>query len=202
MIASILRILMRTRQGRLAVARGQVARTVLVLLPAMVALWAPQARAYPSRRLPDGPHFLKLGSSTRTVLVWQAATHSQGGQFLLLRGSEAGGLRVAAILPALEGSHRYRYVDHEVPADADTVYQLVYREGEGPELVLITAHVVRHALSSPDVAPSPARDAPPGYREDPQFPLPSPNLDRLWQSAQQESDGWPEPPSPPPKVRL
>ena len=199
MIAGISRDLMRTGQGRLAVARGQAARMVLILLPAVVALWAPGASAHPSRRLPDGPHFLKFGSSTRTVLVWQAVTRGKSGHFLLLRGSETGGLRVAAVLPALEGSHRYCYVDHEVPGDTETVYQLVYREGEGPELVLITARVERHALSSPEVAPSPARDAPPGRGENPQFPLPSPTLDRLPQTAQHESGGWSEPPSPPPK---
>jgi len=199
MIADVSRDLMRTARGRLGVARGQVARMVLILLPVVGALWAPEASAYPSRRLPDGPRFLKFGSSTRTVLVWQAVARGQGGHFLLLRGSETGGLRVAAVLPALEGSHRYRWVDHEVPADIETVYQLVYREGEGPELVLITARVERRALSSPEVAPSPARDAPPGRGENQQFPLPSPTLGPLPQTSQRESGGWSEPPGPPPK---
>lgn len=172
---------------------------VLVLLPGVVALWAPEASAYPSRQLPDGPRFLKVGSSTQTVVVWQAVNHAQGGHFLLLRGSERGELHLAAMLPALEGSHGYRYVDHELPADVETVYQLVYRGSEGAELVLVTARVERPGLSSVWVAPNPARDADPGRALDAQYPLASPNLGRLPQAVPHESCGWPEPPSPPPK---
>ncbi len=178
--------------------RGQVARMVLISLSGLAALPAPEAFAYPSHRLPDGPRFVKLGLSTPTVLVWEAATQGQSGSFLLFRGSEAGGLRLAARVPALEGSHRYRYEDPEPPAARETVYQLVYGDGEGPGFVLITARVERHALSSQDLATSLARDAQPGCEVSPRLPLPSLVRGGLPRTAQHQSDGWREPPSPPP----
>jgi hypothetical protein len=196
---TFLRRLCKTSQGLFAVASDRVARVALFLLPALMACCASGAWAYPSHRLPDGPRFLKLDASTRTVLDWQAITRAPKGRFVLLRGNEADGLRVAAVLPALEGSHRYRYVDEEVAADSGTVYQLVYREGDGPDLVLITARVERPELRSPDAGPSPTRDAPLARGVHPWFPLAAPALSRLPQTAQNERDGWREPPSPPPK---
>ena len=191
---------MRSDQGRFGIARGRVARTVLALLSTAAALWVPEASGYPSRRIPAGRHFLKLGSSTQTVVVWEAFNHARGGQFLLLRGSETGELQVAAILPALEGPHRYRFVDHELPAGIETVYQLVYRGSQGAELVLVTAHVERPELSPTSLGPTPARDADPGRGVEPRYPLPSPALDRLAPAAGHEGGDRPEPPSPPPKA--
>jgi hypothetical protein len=119
----------------------------LAPLAAAVVLLAPAASAAPAP-LPQGPRFVKIRNSTRTVLVWHAVSHSGQGRFQLLRGSDARGLRLAAVLPAFEGSHTYRYVDRELPADTETVYQLVYDDG-GSRVVLITARLVQDGLRAP-----------------------------------------------------
>src|SRR5688572_1895118 len=128
-------------------ARWRMAMAALAPLAAAAVLSAPVASADP-RPLPQGPRFVKIRNSTRTVLVWHAVSHSDHGRFQLLRGSDAAGLRLAAVLPAIEGSHTYRYVDRDLPAETETVYQLVYDDG-GSKIVLVTARLVRDGLREP-----------------------------------------------------
>jgi hypothetical protein len=176
-----------------------MARTALALLPVVAALWAPVASAEP-RRLPDGPHFVKIRPSTRTVLVWHAVSRSRNGRFQLLRGSDTGGLRLAAVLPAFEGSHTYRWVDRELPADTETVYQLVYDDG-GAQVVLVTARLVQDGLRDPwRVKRTTAQDTDPGRTLDSYALLvPSRTGGRLPAAALTASGERGEPLTPPPR---
>ena len=172
----------------------------LAPLAAAAVLFAPAAAADPHPR-PQGPRFVKIRNSTRTVLVWHAVSHNGQGRFQLLRGSDAGGLRLAAVLPAFEGSHTYRYVDHELPADTETVYQLVYDDG-GSGVVLITARLVQDGLRTPWQAKrSAARDNADPARSLDTYALlvPSRTVGRLPAAALTASGERGEPLTPPPR---
>jgi hypothetical protein len=128
------------------VASRRIAATALALVPAAVLLCAPVASA--DVRLADGPYFVKVRPSTRTTLVWRALNRRPHGRFQLLRGGVDGEMHVIAVLPALEGSHQYRYVDSQPPVAAETVYRLVYDDGAA-QVVLLTARVVEDGLRTP-----------------------------------------------------
>lgn len=132
-------------------------------------------------------------------MVWQAQTHVRGGEFLLLRGTQLGALRVAAVLPAVEGSHKYRFVDGGLLADSEIVYRLVFRGTQGGELILVTARLERLGLSATWVVASSARGAFPGQGVDPLLPQPSLSPDRPASTRQSAGGDRPQPPSPPPR---
>jgi hypothetical protein len=190
---------MPTGQWRDGVAR-RVPGAALVLLPAALILCPTEASARPLRRLPVQPYFVKLDPS-RTVLEWQAVSHRHGGRFQLLRGREGHPFRVAAVLPALEGTHTYRYVDPELPAEEEIVYHLVYAGG-GSEVVLVRARVVRQSMREPATTPAVARDADPGRVVDcAAFLIPSPAPAPPASATPAEALDRPRPPTPPPERR-
>jgi hypothetical protein len=171
----------------------------LLPLAAAAVLFAPVASADPSP-LPRGPRFVKIRNSTRTVLVWHALSHNGQGRFQLLRGSDAAGLRLAAVLPAFEGNHTYRWVDRELPAETETVYQLVYDDG-GSQVVLVTARLVQDGLRTPWRAKhtSPRDNDPARILDTYALLVPSGTVGRLPAAAVTASGERGEPLTPPPR---